>query len=99
MKTPKSPEEIPARRGRAKGRGASAVQTKGKKLKVNLWITEEQDSFLDELKEVTGLDKSEHHRRAIDLYRDYLQSLKRSPEQRRSTDSQFQFLREGNDQS
>lgn len=94
MKAPKSGGRISARRDRSKDSVAGVSQNKSKMLKVNLWITEEQDQFLNDLKKKTGLDKSEHHRRAMDLYRDYLQSLKQSSEQRRSTDSQFQFLRE-----
>lgn len=70
--------------------GASA----GSKMKkVNLWITNDQDDFLNRLKDVTGLDKSEHHRRAMDLYRDYIETLKQSPKQRRGLDSQFEFLK------
>lgn len=62
-------------------------KSNSRKVKVNLWITREQDAFLTEMKEKTGLDKSEHHRRAIDLYREYMESLKKSPMKRRSTDA------------
>lgn len=99
MKTPNSDDKFPVGRGKSiradnspKGSGQTKHEQKPKMVKVNLWVTTEQDQFLNNLKSETGLDKSEHHRRAIDLYRDYLQSLKKSPEQRRSTDSQFHFL-------
>jgi hypothetical protein len=54
--------------------------------KVSLWITGDQDKFLNTLKRITGIDKSEHHRRAMDLYQQHIQSLEETSQRRRKTD-------------
>lgn len=67
------------RRGRPPKKEKSMV-------KVSLYITEDQDHFLEQLKRETGLDKSEHHRRAMELYEKHLLSQRETTFRRRKTD-------------